>query len=103
MDFVSTIQREWPVISQAPWSIGAIGIAFLGMGGVVGYFLGNERIRIVDFLSEKLDQSYVRRLRSNAGLSPVAPVGNLTNDQQNLWKLVNHRIERLNQFLSELS
>jgi hypothetical protein len=172
MDFVATIQREWPVISQAPWSIGAIGIAFLGMGGVVGYFLGNERIRnllsrvehrndeiselkrklaellsnspdrktlrltlsefivegetlqkkcrveggdlptqeigawanrIVDFLSEKLDQSYVRRLRSNAGLSPVAPVGNLTNDQQNLWKLVNHRIERLNQFLSELS
>jgi hypothetical protein len=171
MEFVATIQREWPVISQAPWSIGTIAIACLGIGWVVGRFLGSERIenllsrierrddeiaelkrkltelpnspdrktlrlalsqfviegeklkkkcriegedlpiheikewldRMVAMLSEKMDQSYVDRLHSNTGLSSIGPVGNLTNEQRNIWTLVSHRIERLNQFLSELS
>jgi hypothetical protein len=171
MEFMAIIQREWPVIRQAPWSIAAIAIAFLVAGWVVGRFLGSERIRnllsrierrddeiaelkrklaelpnspdrktlrlalsqfvvegenlkkksriegedlptkeisewldrIVAMLSEKMDQSYIDRLHSNAGLSSVGPVGNLTAEQRNMWKLVNHRIERLNQFLSELS
>jgi hypothetical protein len=171
MDFMATIQREWPVISQAPWSIGTIAIACLGIGWVVGRFLGSERIRnllsrverrddeiaelkrklaelpsspdrkslrlalsefivegenlqsrcriegpnppkqeidgwanrIIAILSEKLDQSYIHRLRSDAGLSPVVPTGNLSNEQRNSWQWVHHRIERLNQFLSELS
>jgi hypothetical protein len=170
MDFMATVQREWPVISQAPWSIAAIAIACLGIGWVVGRFLGSERIRnllsrverrddeiaelkrklaelpnspdrkslrlalsefivegenlqsrcrigpyppkeeidgwanrITAILSEKLDQSYIHRLRSDAGLSPVVPAGNLNNEQLNAWQWVRHRIERLNQFLSELS
>lgn len=171
MDFVATIQREWPVISQAPWSIGAIAIACLGIGWVVGRFLGSERIRnllsrverrddeiaelkrklaelpisperktlrlalsgfivggenlqrkcriegeglpiqeingwkndIETILSEKLDQSYIHRLRNDAGLSLAVPGGNLTNEQRNTWQWITHRIERLNQFLSELS
>jgi hypothetical protein len=171
MDFLATIQREWPVISQAPWSIGTIAIACLGIGWVVGRFLGSERIRnllsrlerrddeiaelkrklaelpnspdrkalrlaisafviegenlkrqcrmeglvlpiqeitewldrLVAMLSEKMDQSYVDRLHSDTGLSALEPIGNLTNDQRRIWRMVNHRIERLNQFLSELS
>lgn len=169
---MATIQREWPVISQAPWSIGAIAIACLGIGWVAGRFLGGERIRnllsrverrddeiadlkrklaelpssperktlrlalsgfivegenlmskcridgegppvqevnkwasgIESFLLEKLDQSYVHRLLNNAGLSSVTPIGaSLTKEQRNTWEWINHRIERLNQFLSELS
>jgi len=173
MDFMATIQREWPVISQAPWSVGAIAITCLGIGWVVGRFLGSERIRnllsrierrddeiaelkrklaelptspdrkalrlalsefiaigenlqnkclirgddlpaaeidkwateMQTFLSEKLDQSYVQRLRNNAGLSSVAPGGVrvITMEQGNAWQWIHHRIERLNQFLSELS
>jgi hypothetical protein len=160
------------VIRQAPWSIAAIAIACLGIGWVVGRFLGSERIRnllsrverrddeiaelkrklaelpnspdrkalrvaisefiakgenlqakcrieglddlpvqqidewvneIQTILSEKLDQSYVRRLLNDAGLSSVIPVGNLTKEQRNSWRWVHHRTERLNQFLSELS
>lgn len=163
MEFVATIQREWPVISQAPFSIGAIAIACLAIGcertrnlqsrierrddeiaglkrklaelpnspdrktlrltlsefitegealkkkcRVEGEDLPTQEIggwlnRMVAFLSEKLDPSYVHRLHSNAGLSPLEPVGNLTDEQRKMWRLVNHRIERLNQFLSELS
>ena len=171
MDFVATIQREWPVISQAPFSIGTIAIACLGIGWVVSRFLGSERIRnllsrverrddeiaelkrklaelpnspdrktlrlalsqfvvegenlkkkcriegenlpiqeikewldrMVAMLSEKMDQSYVDRLHSNTCLSSLEPVGNLTDEQRKIWRVVNYRIERLNQFLSELS
>lgn len=171
MDFVATIQREWPVISQAPWSIGTIAIACLGIGWIFGRFIGSERIRnllsrverrddeiaelkrklaelpsspdrkalrlalsgfiaegeqlqgkcridggdlpiedinewanrIIVILSEKLDQSYVYRLRNDAGLSSVTIGGTITKEQRNTWEWIHHRIERLNQFLSELS
>ena len=172
MEFVATIQRERPVISQAPWSMGTIAISCLGIGWVAGRFLGGERIRnllsrverrddeiaelkrklaelpnspdrralrvaisefvakgedlqreclieglddlpakqidewineIQIFLSERLDQSYVQGLRNDAGLSSVWPLGALTKEQRNAWQWVHHRIERLNQFLSELS
>jgi hypothetical protein len=171
MDFLAIIQREWPVIRDAPWSIGAIAFACLVIGWGFGRFLGGERIRnllsrierrddeiaylkrklaelpnspdrktlrlalskfvvegenlkkksriegedlptqeisewldrIVVMLSDKMDQSYIDRLHSNAGLSSSEPVGNLTDERRRIWRMVNNRIERLNQFLSELS
>jgi hypothetical protein len=146
MDFVATIQREWPVISQAPFSIGTIAIACLGIGWVVGRFLGSERIRYLlsrverrdDEIAElkrklaelpnspdrktlrlalsqfvvegenlkkkcRIEGDNLPRLHSNTGLSLLEPVGNLTDEQRKIWRVVNYRIERLNQFLSELS
>lgn len=43
MDPLATIQKEWPVISQAPWSVGTIAILCLGAGWVVAWFLIRER------------------------------------------------------------
>jgi hypothetical protein len=72
MDFVATIQREWPVISQAPWSIGTIAIACLGLGGTGGYFLGSERIRnLLSRLERRNDE--ISELKRKLAELPSSP------------------------------
>ena len=44
MEFITTLQEEWPVISQAPFSIAIISFAFLSLGFFIKSILSRSSI-----------------------------------------------------------
>lgn len=65
MDLLAILEREWPVLSKAPWSVTGIIVASLVLGWVAGRFMFGERIaglkENVDTLKTKLQHLEPRR------------------------------------------
>lgn len=62
--------------------------------------------RLVQYLDDNLDHSYVVRLDDNSDIPSVFPTGtdvDLSNGKKELWTGVHNRIYRLNEFIRELS
>jgi hypothetical protein len=58
--------------------------------------------RAVEYLGGSLDQSYVQRFGSDAGFTASFPIGPYNETQRNQLTWLNHRSQRLQEFIREL-
>lgn len=58
-------------------------------------------LKVQAFLRTNLDESYVARFLSNAGL-PIMTSPNISARYRNLWRTISNRMARLDQFIQEL-
>lgn len=71
MDLFAILQREWPVLSKAPWTVTGIIIASLALGWALGRFMFGERIATlkerVESQKSALDNQLPKFARKDTG------------------------------------